>query len=93
MNKARKDKIDMYGQGASPLVKQIIELILEQMDKLEQDQPLAPELDLADQFGVSRKTIRTAMLYIHAWWRNTNFSSAARSPFLARSMSSISSRN
>ncbi len=61
MNKTRKDKIEMYAQGASPLVKQIIELILEEMEKLEQDQPLAPELDLADQFGVSRKTIRTAM--------------------------------
>ena len=61
MARTHKDKLDTYGQGASPLVRQIIELILEEIDKLEDDKPLAPELDLADSFGVSRKTIRAAM--------------------------------
>lgn len=58
---AQQRKIDTYSQGASPLVKQIITLILDELDALKTNQPLLPEVELAAKFGVSRKTVRTAM--------------------------------
>ncbi|PCJ57402.1 MAG: hypothetical protein COA79_16165 [Planctomycetota bacterium] len=58
---ANHKKTEEISKGASPLVRQIISLLLEEIDMLEKEQPLLPEMDLAEKFGVSRKTIRTAM--------------------------------
>ena len=58
---AKNDTLQSQIQGASPLVKQIIALILDEIDELEIGKPLLPETKLAEKFGVSRKTIRNAM--------------------------------
>jgi DNA-binding LacI/PurR family transcriptional regulator len=54
-------QIERIAKGVSPLVKQIIALLLEEIDALQNGEALMPEIELAEKFGISRKTIRVAM--------------------------------
>ncbi len=51
--------------NASPLVRKVLHLIIDDIENLKQGEPLLPELDLAEKHGVSRRTIRAAMKILH----------------------------
>ena len=48
-------------QGISPLVQQVLARLSEALAELEAGRPLPTEIELSEQYGVSRKTLRAAM--------------------------------
>lgn len=45
----------------SPLVQQVLDKLMDKMAELQAGEPLPTEIELAESFGVSRKTLRAAM--------------------------------